>query len=204
MRALSSTARERARAQATAWLLNSKKDHGGMPLEIAESILDTLEDTPGLSPNVQSLRSMGRVGIEQLRTAVSATIAERKAKRAGKDEIALLIDIPRERAHFTLDAYEGQTMKDLTDESKELAEHMAMACGGIGACSTCHVIVHPDDYARLAPPDDAELDMLDLAAGVTPTSRLGCQLVLPPRGGGPDDDAVVRITLPDVVVDHYS
>ena len=44
----------------------------------------------------------------------------------------------------------------------------------VGACSTCHVIVHADDFERLSPPGDAELDMVDLALGVTPTSRLGC------------------------------
>ena len=51
-------------------------------------------------------------------------------------------------------------------------------CGGACACSTCHVIVHPDWHDRLPLPTDDEEDMLDLAWGVTQTSRLGCQVEL--------------------------
>ncbi len=52
------------------------------------------------------------------------------------------------------------------------------ACEGSLACSTCHVIVDPADYARLPPADEDEIDMLDLAFGLTPTSRLGCQIIV--------------------------
>lgn len=52
------------------------------------------------------------------------------------------------------------------------------ACGGVMACSTCHVIVDPAYIGRLPPPDEEEADMLDLAWGLTATSRLGCQIVL--------------------------
>ena len=52
------------------------------------------------------------------------------------------------------------------------------ACEGSLACSTCHVIVDAADYARLPPADEDEIDMLDLAFGLTPTSRLGCQIVM--------------------------
>lgn len=51
-------------------------------------------------------------------------------------------------------------------------------CEGQMACSTCHVIVAADDFARLPPPGEDEEDMLDLAAGATRTSRLACQIVL--------------------------
>jgi ferredoxin-2, mitochondrial len=51
------------------------------------------------------------------------------------------------------------------------------ACGGSCACSTCHVIVEDADmYDRMPEPDDDENDMLDLAFGLTETSRLGCQV----------------------------
>ena len=51
------------------------------------------------------------------------------------------------------------------------------ACGGSCACSTCHVIVEGDEmYEKLPEPDDDENDMLDLAFGLTETSRLGCQV----------------------------
>lgn len=53
---------------------------------------------------------------------------------------------------------------------------MEGACGGSCACSTCHVIVESDHYDAMEEPDDDENDMLDLAFGLTETSRLGCQV----------------------------
>ncbi len=51
-------------------------------------------------------------------------------------------------------------------------------CEGWLACATCHVVVAPEDSDRLDPPGEEEEAMLDLAPGVTATSRLGCQIVL--------------------------
>lgn len=51
-------------------------------------------------------------------------------------------------------------------------------CEGQMACSTCHVIVAPDDFERLPPASADEDDLLDLAAHVTRTSRLACQIWL--------------------------
>jgi ferredoxin len=54
---------------------------------------------------------------------------------------------------------------------------MEGACGGSCACSTCHVIVEDEGYyEKMEEPDDDENDMLDLAFGLTETSRLGCQV----------------------------
>jgi 2Fe-2S ferredoxin len=52
------------------------------------------------------------------------------------------------------------------------------ACEGGMACSTCHLIVDPDWFDRLVAASEEEEDMLDLAFGLTRTSRLGCQLTL--------------------------
>ena len=52
------------------------------------------------------------------------------------------------------------------------------ACEGSLACSTCHVIVDNEDFERLAEPTEDEEDMLDLAFGLTRTSRLGCQIIM--------------------------
>lgn len=57
-------------------------------------------------------------------------------------------------------------------------------CEGQMACSTCHVIVEADDFARLPPAREEEEDMLDLAVGATRTSRLACQIVLDDRLDG--------------------
>jgi 2Fe-2S ferredoxin len=52
------------------------------------------------------------------------------------------------------------------------------ACEGQMACSTCHVIVEEPWFGKLAEPSEEEEDMLDLAFGLTRTSRLGCQIVI--------------------------
>ncbi|HXE91750.1 MAG TPA: 2Fe-2S iron-sulfur cluster-binding protein [Terriglobales bacterium] len=61
------------------------------------------------------------------------------------------------------------------------------ACGGVCACSTCHVIVH-EGLESCNEASDAELDELDMAPGITTKSRLGCQTV--PDGS---KDLVVEI-----------
>jgi len=52
------------------------------------------------------------------------------------------------------------------------------ACEASLACSTCHVILEPEWYEKLPPPIEEEEDMLDLAFGLTETSRLGCQVIV--------------------------
>ena len=52
------------------------------------------------------------------------------------------------------------------------------ACEGSLACSTCHVIVDEEWYEKLSEIAEDEEDMLDLAFGLTQTSRLGCQIIM--------------------------
>ncbi len=58
------------------------------------------------------------------------------------------------------------------------------ACEGSLACSTCHVIVDPKFYDKIPEAKDEEEDMLDLAFGLTHTSRLGCQIIITPQLDG--------------------
>lgn len=64
------------------------------------------------------------------------------------------------------------------------------ACEGSLACSTCHVIVDLQWYAKLDEASEEEEDMLDLAFGLTHTSRLGCQIKITPELDG------IVVTLP--------
>ncbi|MDP4708860.1 MAG: ferredoxin family 2Fe-2S iron-sulfur cluster binding protein [Rickettsiaceae bacterium] len=64
------------------------------------------------------------------------------------------------------------------------------ACEGSLACATCHVILEEKIYNTLEDPEEAEEDMLDLAFGLTHTSRLGCQIILTKELDG------MRIILP--------
>jgi 2Fe-2S ferredoxin len=52
------------------------------------------------------------------------------------------------------------------------------ACEGSLACSTCHVVVDPEWFELLKDASEDEEDMLDLAFGLTQTSRLGCQIIM--------------------------
>jgi 2Fe-2S ferredoxin len=52
------------------------------------------------------------------------------------------------------------------------------ACEGSLACSTCHVIVDAEWCELLKEATEDEEDMLDLAFGLTKTSRLGCQIII--------------------------
>jgi 2Fe-2S ferredoxin len=52
------------------------------------------------------------------------------------------------------------------------------ACEGSLACSTCHVVIDPEWYDTLPDASEDEEDMLDLAFGLTRTSRLGCQIIM--------------------------
>lgn len=95
----------------------------------------------------------------------------------------LLIDRLR-RLHVTFVEKDGEEHKFAVAEGDNLLDiaqandlEMEGACGGSCACSTCHVIVTDEKfYDKIPEPEDDENDMLDLAFGLTETSRLGCQV----------------------------
>lgn len=66
----------------------------------------------------------------------------------------------------------------LLDVAQAEGEPLEGTCEGQMACSTCHVIVAAEDFARLPRASEEEEDMLDLAANVTRTSRLAYQIWL--------------------------
>ena len=54
-------------------------------------------------------------------------------------------------------------------------------CGGACACATCHVYVDPEWQELVGPPDDIEIEMLDMISDVQrDNSRLSCQIRLRP------------------------
>jgi ferredoxin len=73
---------------------------------------------------------------------------------------------------------EGATGSRLLDLAQGLGLPLEGTCEGAMACSTCHVIVAADDFARLPPASVHEEDMLDFAAHASATSRLACQILL--------------------------
>jgi ferredoxin-2, mitochondrial len=81
--------------------------------------------------------------------------------------------IDKEGQSHTFEVADGDNLLDIA-QANDL--EMEGACGGSCACSTCHVIVESDHYDSMPEPEDDENDMLDLAFGLTETSRLGCQV----------------------------
>lgn len=79
--------------------------------------------------------------------------------------------ILRDGSQKLLNVAEGDSLLDIAQGH---GLEMEGACGGSCACSTCHVIIDPEYYDLLEEPGDDENDMLDLAYGLTETSRLGC------------------------------
>ena len=86
-----------------------------------------------------------------------------------------IIFIDQECNKIEIQEAEGLTVLEIAHKHKIDLEG---ACEGSLACSTCHVIVDDHWYPKLNQASDAEEDMLDLAFGLTPTSRLGCQIIM--------------------------
>ena len=64
------------------------------------------------------------------------------------------------------------TLKDIEDVSQHVFGEMSTSE------PPCHVIVDPEWYELLKEASEDEEDMLDLAFGLTATSRLGCQIII--------------------------
>mmetsp|Transcript_856 Transcript_856/g.1763 ORF Transcript_856/g.1763 Transcript_856/m.1763 type:complete len:176 (+) Transcript_856:128-655(+) len=81
----------------------------------------------------------------------------------------------------TVSARVGET---LLQTSHRTGMEMEGACEGVCACSTCHIIMEQKLYdQQLDVMEDGALsedeeDMLDMAVGLTQTSRLGCQIMV--------------------------
>lgn len=69
------------------------------------------------------------------------------------------------------------------------------ACDGVCACVTCHVIIR-EGYTSLPAAEDEEEDQLDKAWGLTPTSRLACQVKV--------SQTPITIELPRYSLNHAS
>ena len=86
-----------------------------------------------------------------------------------------IIFVNKDGSETSVEARNGQTILEVAHQSELDLEG---ACEGSLACSTCHIIVDPSFYNKLKEASEEEEDMLDLAFGLTTTSRLGCQIVV--------------------------
>lgn len=79
----------------------------------------------------------------------------------------------KDNSEKTIDAPVGLSLLEVAHKNDIDLEG---ACEGSLACSTCHVIVDEKFFNELPEATEEEEDMLDVAFGLTHTSRLGCQI----------------------------
>lgn len=101
-----------------------------------------------------------------------------------EDGEAHTLEIDPDRLPYGVDGLPGSILDICLGHGVEL-DH---ACGGVCACSTCHVHVLEGMESCNEPTEDEE-DQLEQARDLKPESRLGCQCV-------PNGSTRVRIRIP--------
>lgn len=178
----------------------------GHDKDVAKGVLDALKQSgvsggPELLSMVRTLAGRWEVdedaGLEALVESVTVELARSTGKKLvsfwilpssawaskeGEDETIKKDDFKRA---FKVEGFEDMSLTDVAkfgdgEGASILGEMIECCCSGIMACSTCHVVVHPDWFEKVGEPEEAELDMIDLAYNAQETSRLGCQVILKP------------------------
>ena len=122
-------------------------------------------------PALNQVRYHGGPSISADAPTIKLTFVNPPSKTEGEDAKA---------ERLVVDARVGETLLQVAHRNHIEVEG---ACEGVCACSTCHVILSEDLYDKLADEWDQEAsedeeDMLDMAFGLTGTSRLGCQVTV--------------------------
>ncbi|PNH12869.1 2Fe-2S ferredoxin [Tetrabaena socialis] len=145
----------------------------------------------GLVPDAAACAS--RVQSSWLQTS-SSSQHQSDAPAEGQETISVTY-IDKEGKEHTVAAPIGKTLLEVAHENEIDLEG---ACEGSLACSTCHLIFEDEDfYKKIAEPTEDEQDMLDLAFGLTDTSRLGCQVLACKELDG------VRVRIPSASRNFY-
>jgi ferredoxin len=88
-------------------------------------------------------------------------------KLASKTDRVEITFVDRDGDRLKVQAQVGQNLLEVAQEN---GIDLEGACEGVMACSTCHLIIDPDFYCKLDDePTEEEMDMLDLAYGLTDT-----------------------------------
>ena len=86
-----------------------------------------------------------------------------------------IIFVEADGSEKVVDAQNGLSLLEVAHKN---GVDLEGACEGSLACSTCHLIIEKEFFENLPEPSEEEEDMLDLAWGLTHTSRLGCQIIV--------------------------
>ena len=99
--------------------------------------------------------------------------AEGKPPSLDENPVQLYFQFAKDENKVEVLAREGESLLEVAHNN---GIDLEGACEASLACSTCHVILDSEIYASLEEPCEEEEDLLDLAYGLTHTSRLGCQV----------------------------
>jgi 2Fe-2S ferredoxin len=99
---------------------------------------------------------------------------KQNASETEQSEVIIFVTDHDGRRH-ALPALEGWRVMEVI---RDWGIKLKAECGGACACATCHVYVDDAWADRLHPPEDEEVDRLDEAFAVKPTSRLCCQILV--------------------------
>ena len=168
----------------------------GHSTDIADDVISVLKES-GISHNnilstVSSLAGRWEVGEDSGLEDIIISIKQQNNKKLKTPLITFRVVPPgkkNKKYGFDVTSNIGMSITDVVkygvgDGAKQLKEYIECSCSGIMACSTCHIIIDKKWFSEKYLPDEDEQDMLDLAYGYTPTSRLGCQFVLSEKHNG--------------------
>ena len=139
----------------------------------------------------KSSARLARAAPLRLLPSSSARAVSTTAPRAMSGPIKVTFVEP-DGEEYEVEAALGDHMLDVAHDNDIELEG---ACGGELACSTCHIILEEAYFDKLEEADEEEEDMLDLALGLTDTSRLGCQVCASPELDG------MRMIIPEETSD---
>ncbi|XP_066516001.1 adrenodoxin-like [Hoplias malabaricus] len=147
------------------------------------------------SPKLRSTQGLSSLNTDHQEVSQRRGITSFNVVQPLRSENKVTINfINRDGEKITVKASPGESLLDVVVD-QDLDFDGFGACEGTLACSTCHVIFEEGTYKQLGPISDEEMDMLDLAYGLTDTSRLGCQICLTKALDG------VTVRLPESVAD---
>ncbi|XP_073963878.1 adrenodoxin-like [Choristoneura fumiferana] len=145
-------------------------------------------------PRIRCLNSAFRHNLSSFRDSAPLSTSV----KALKDEKVKVTFVLHDGKRIESEAKVGDTLLDVIVNNDLNIEGYG-ACEGTLTCSTCHVILKQDDYDRLPEEaSDEERDMLDLAYGLTDTSRLGCQITMTKELDG------LEVQVPETINDARS
>jgi ferredoxin len=160
------------------------KDKGYSSESIATIVNSFDQRNIGSTLSVSLLEKLGEVGVASY---YSALMRQKQPSMPADNNINKYINVhfrpPRTSGNntsnmLTIKARVNESLQDCIQNNPQLASYLECACGGIAACSTCHVYVDAPWISKVNTMEEAEQDMVDLAANVADNSRLGCQVIL--------------------------